>query len=76
MDYSAYIVNFSEVKMLPIFMSRAVICMLLAGFAVALAGCNEDRAASSAKPNGSDQAAIDKGNAEIARKNTVSNQIK
>lgn len=62
--------------MLSTVMSRAVICMFLAGFAVALAGCNEDRAASSTTPNGSDQAAIDKGNAEVARKNSVSNQIK
>ena len=55
---------------------RAVACAMLALFGAVLSGCNDDKSASQDQAKSSNQADLDKHNAEIARKGQVRNQIK
>ncbi|MGE8686069.1 MAG: hypothetical protein ACN6PJ_02960 [Achromobacter sp.] len=49
---------------------RAVVCAVLVATGALLSGCKDESSSTQ------DQAALDKHNAEIARKNEVRNQIK
>lgn len=54
---------------------RAVVFAMLAVSSALLSGCNDDKSLAQDQSK-TDQAAVDKHNAEIARKNEVRNQIK
>ncbi|ANN80850.1 hypothetical protein [Bordetella flabilis] len=61
-------------------MPNAILCRVLLCTAIVissslLSGCNDEKAAASSQPN-ADQAALEKHNADLARKNAVKSMIK